>query len=119
MAVAVAFSHPNHHWEGPEREEFFRICSHPYWMFLLQAKWTWGPDGQGAVLLVNCDKDSPSTVGTDSSQVDIHTPAGRAHPRGSYYLTGVFCSISILLVIHDPADGETSCKNSIRHLQCN
>ncbi|XP_072210705.1 protein-arginine deiminase type-1-like [Excalfactoria chinensis] len=40
-----------------------------------KAKWTWGPDGQGAVLLVNCDKDSPGTVGTDSSQVDICTPA--------------------------------------------
>ncbi|KFQ13416.1 Protein-arginine deiminase type-1, partial [Leptosomus discolor] len=24
-----------------------------------KAKWTWGPDGQGAVLLVNCDRDSP------------------------------------------------------------
>ncbi|XP_068097685.1 protein-arginine deiminase type-2 isoform X2 [Hyperolius riggenbachi] len=23
-----------------------------------KASWTWGPDGQGAVLLVNCDKDS-------------------------------------------------------------
>uniref|UniRef100_A0A8C2T6W4 Protein-arginine deiminase n=1 Tax=Coturnix japonica TaxID=93934 RepID=A0A8C2T6W4_COTJA len=40
-----------------------------------KAKWTWGPDGQGAVLLVNCDKDSPGTVGTDCSQVDICTPA--------------------------------------------
>ncbi|XP_042743665.1 protein-arginine deiminase type-1-like [Lagopus leucura] len=40
-----------------------------------KAKWTWGPDGQGAVLLVNCDKDSPNTVGTDSNQVDIQTPA--------------------------------------------
>ncbi|XP_027698616.1 protein-arginine deiminase type-4 isoform X2 [Vombatus ursinus] len=27
--------------------------------------WTWGPNGQGAVLLVNCDKDSPR-----SSEVD-------------------------------------------------
>ncbi|XP_021230299.1 protein-arginine deiminase type-1-like [Numida meleagris] len=40
-----------------------------------KANWTWGPDGQGAVLLVNCDKDSPSTVGTDCSQVDIQTPS--------------------------------------------
>ncbi|NXT97195.1 PADI1 deiminase, partial [Buphagus erythrorhynchus] len=40
-----------------------------------QAKWTWGPDGQGAVLLVNCDRDSPGTGGTDSGQVDIRTPA--------------------------------------------
>ncbi|KFP75158.1 Protein-arginine deiminase type-1, partial [Acanthisitta chloris] len=40
-----------------------------------KAKWTWGPDGQGAVLLVNCDRDSPGAGGTDSGQVDIRTPA--------------------------------------------
>ncbi|XP_010294321.1 PREDICTED: protein-arginine deiminase type-1-like, partial [Phaethon lepturus] len=40
-----------------------------------KAKWTWGPDGQGAVLLVNCDRDSPGTGGTDSSEVDIRTTA--------------------------------------------
>ncbi|NXB12934.1 PADI4 deiminase, partial [Cnemophilus loriae] len=40
-----------------------------------KAKWTWGPDGQGAVLLVNCDRDSPGAGGTDSSQADIRTPA--------------------------------------------
>ncbi|XP_025974760.2 protein-arginine deiminase type-1-like [Dromaius novaehollandiae] len=40
-----------------------------------KAKWTWGPDGQGAVLLVNCDRDSPSSAGTDSSQPEIRTSA--------------------------------------------
>ncbi|NXW89448.1 PADI1 deiminase, partial [Alopecoenas beccarii] len=40
-----------------------------------KAKWTWGPDGQGAVLLVNCDRDSPGAVGTDSGQADIRTTA--------------------------------------------
>ncbi|NXQ36159.1 PADI1 deiminase, partial [Alaudala cheleensis] len=40
-----------------------------------QDKWTWGPDGQGAVLLVNCDRDSPGAGGTDSGQADIRTPA--------------------------------------------
>ncbi|NWV00859.1 PADI1 deiminase, partial [Upupa epops] len=40
-----------------------------------KAKWTWGPDGQGAVLLVNCDRDSPSAGGTDSGQADIRTTA--------------------------------------------
>ncbi|NWU21169.1 PADI1 deiminase, partial [Dyaphorophyia castanea] len=40
-----------------------------------KAKWTWGPDGQGAVLLVNCDRDSPGAGGTDSGQADIRTPA--------------------------------------------
>ncbi|RLV83701.1 hypothetical protein DV515_00016402 [Chloebia gouldiae] len=40
-----------------------------------KAKWTWGPDGQGAVLLVNCDRDSPGTGGTDSGEADIRTLA--------------------------------------------
>ncbi|NWX56408.1 PADI1 deiminase, partial [Promerops cafer] len=40
-----------------------------------KAKWTWGPDGQGAVLLVNCDRDSPGAGGTDSGQADVRTPA--------------------------------------------
>uniref|UniRef100_A0A8C4TWB9 Protein-arginine deiminase n=1 Tax=Falco tinnunculus TaxID=100819 RepID=A0A8C4TWB9_FALTI len=40
-----------------------------------KAKWTWGPDGQGAVLLVNCDRDSPGRGGTDSGEVDIRTSA--------------------------------------------
>ncbi|XP_068018833.1 LOW QUALITY PROTEIN: protein-arginine deiminase type-1-like [Melanerpes formicivorus] len=38
-------------------------------------KWTWGPDGQGAVLLVNCDRDSPGAGGTDSGQADVWTAA--------------------------------------------
>uniref|UniRef100_A0A674K5Z9 protein-arginine deiminase n=1 Tax=Terrapene triunguis TaxID=2587831 RepID=A0A674K5Z9_9SAUR len=25
-----------------------------------KVKWTWGPDGQGAILLVNCDRDDPN-----------------------------------------------------------
>ncbi|NWY71909.1 PADI1 deiminase, partial [Erithacus rubecula] len=40
-----------------------------------KAEWRWGPDGQGAVLLVNCDRDSPGAGGTDSGQADIRTPA--------------------------------------------
>ncbi|NWH88951.1 PADI1 deiminase, partial [Aegithalos caudatus] len=40
-----------------------------------KAKWTWGPDGQGAVLLVNCDRDSPGAGGTDSAQAAVRTPA--------------------------------------------
>ncbi|NWV53814.1 PADI1 deiminase, partial [Daphoenositta chrysoptera] len=40
-----------------------------------KARWTWGPDGQGAVLLVNCDRDSPGAGGADSGQADVRTPA--------------------------------------------
>uniref|UniRef100_A0A8C8S239 protein-arginine deiminase n=1 Tax=Pelusios castaneus TaxID=367368 RepID=A0A8C8S239_9SAUR len=36
-------------------------------VFPLQTKWTWGPNGQGAVLLVNCDKDSPGAKDMDSA----------------------------------------------------
>ncbi|XP_048375062.1 protein-arginine deiminase type-4-like [Sphaerodactylus townsendi] len=28
-------------------------------------EWTWGPEGKGAVLLVNCDRDRPQTKGLD------------------------------------------------------
>ncbi|KAL8198209.1 UNVERIFIED_CONTAM: hypothetical protein K2H54_001516 [Gekko kuhli] len=28
-------------------------------------RWTWGPEGQGAILLVNCDRDWPRTKGLD------------------------------------------------------
>ncbi|NXE99705.1 PADI1 deiminase, partial [Menura novaehollandiae] len=40
-----------------------------------KAKWTWGPDGQGAILLVNCDRDSPGAGGPDSGQADIRSAA--------------------------------------------
>lgn len=53
-----------------------KSCSCPLSVLLLQAKWTWGPDGQGAVLLVNCDRDSPGAGGTDSGEADIRTLAG-------------------------------------------
>ncbi|KAM9111099.1 LOW QUALITY PROTEIN: protein-arginine deiminase type-4-like [Megaptera novaeangliae] len=37
-----------------------------------QRTWTWGPHGQGAILLVNCDRDSPisSTVDCKDDQLD-------------------------------------------------
>uniref|UniRef100_A0A8C3SEG3 protein-arginine deiminase n=1 Tax=Chelydra serpentina TaxID=8475 RepID=A0A8C3SEG3_CHESE len=41
----------------------------------LQTKWTWGPDGQGAVLLVNCDRDSPGAEDMDSAYQDVQTYA--------------------------------------------
>uniref|UniRef100_A0A8D0GMH7 Protein-arginine deiminase n=1 Tax=Sphenodon punctatus TaxID=8508 RepID=A0A8D0GMH7_SPHPU len=34
----------------------------------LQSKWTWGPDGQGAVLLVNCDRDGPGSGMDDTDR---------------------------------------------------
>ncbi|XP_050838637.1 protein-arginine deiminase type-3-like isoform X2 [Serinus canaria] len=31
-----------------------------------KASWTWGPEGHGAVLLVNCDRDDPGAEGLDN-----------------------------------------------------
>ncbi|KAM4651233.1 protein-arginine deiminase type-1-like [Discoglossus pictus] len=33
--------------------------------------WTWGPDGKGAILLVNCDQDKDGYLFTDSEDVDL------------------------------------------------
>ncbi|XP_063001119.1 protein-arginine deiminase type-1-like [Elgaria multicarinata webbii] len=32
-----------------------------------KTKWTWGPNGKGAVLLVNCDRDGPSSGSMDNA----------------------------------------------------
>ncbi|XP_048681255.1 protein-arginine deiminase type-1-like [Caretta caretta] len=36
-----------------------------------KTKWMWGPDGQGAVLLVNCDRDSPGSKHMDTANADL------------------------------------------------
>ncbi|XP_032088021.1 protein-arginine deiminase type-2-like [Thamnophis elegans] len=36
-----------------------------------KATWTWGPDGQGAILLVNCDKDNPFSSTEDCQDEKI------------------------------------------------
>uniref|UniRef100_A0A8C8RWX1 Protein-arginine deiminase n=1 Tax=Pelusios castaneus TaxID=367368 RepID=A0A8C8RWX1_9SAUR len=36
-----------------------------------KATWTWGPDGQGAILLVNCDKDNPLISALDCDDEKI------------------------------------------------
>ncbi|XP_054435591.1 protein-arginine deiminase type-4 [Pteronotus mesoamericanus] len=36
-----------------------------------QKPWTWGPRGQGAILLVNCDKDHPNSLATDSVDDEV------------------------------------------------
>uniref|UniRef100_A0A7M4FJ05 protein-arginine deiminase n=1 Tax=Crocodylus porosus TaxID=8502 RepID=A0A7M4FJ05_CROPO len=35
--------------------------------------WTWGPGGQGAVLLVNCDKDDPTSKTMDNKDQRVQT----------------------------------------------
>uniref|UniRef100_A0A8C6Y788 protein-arginine deiminase n=1 Tax=Naja naja TaxID=35670 RepID=A0A8C6Y788_NAJNA len=40
-------------------------------------KWTWGPDGEGAVLLVNCDRDGPSYGNMDHTYPYVRSQAGR------------------------------------------
>uniref|UniRef100_A0A8V5GCD5 protein-arginine deiminase n=1 Tax=Melopsittacus undulatus TaxID=13146 RepID=A0A8V5GCD5_MELUD len=37
------------------------------------ATWTWGPDGHGAILLVNCDRDDPTAKMLDNSDTAIRS----------------------------------------------
>ncbi|XP_030888761.1 protein-arginine deiminase type-4 isoform X2 [Leptonychotes weddellii] len=36
-----------------------------------QRTWTWGPHGQGAILLVNCDKDNPKSSTVDCKDAEV------------------------------------------------
>nr|XP_056721450.1 protein-arginine deiminase type-3-like [Euleptes europaea] len=38
-------------------------------------KWTWGPNGKGAVLLVNCDRDGPNSGNMDSAYSHVQSSA--------------------------------------------
>ncbi|XP_077168467.1 protein-arginine deiminase type-3-like isoform X2 [Paroedura picta] len=38
-------------------------------------KWTWGPSGKGAVLLVNCDRDGPSSGNMDTAYSHVRSRA--------------------------------------------
>ncbi|XP_057641001.1 protein-arginine deiminase type-2 isoform X1 [Chionomys nivalis] len=38
-----------------------------------KASWTWGPDGQGAILLVNCDRDTPWLPTEDCSDEKVYS----------------------------------------------
>ncbi|TRZ25182.1 hypothetical protein HGM15179_001868 [Zosterops borbonicus] len=38
-----------------------------------KASWTWGPDGHGAVLLVNCDRDDPDAEGLDNEDSAVRS----------------------------------------------
>ncbi|ETE59254.1 Protein-arginine deiminase type-1, partial [Ophiophagus hannah] len=40
-----------------------------------KTKWTWGPDGEGAVLLVNCDRDGPSHGNMDHTYPYVRSHA--------------------------------------------
>uniref|UniRef100_A0A670ZWB6 protein-arginine deiminase n=1 Tax=Pseudonaja textilis TaxID=8673 RepID=A0A670ZWB6_PSETE len=35
-------------------------------------QWTWGPDGKGAILLVNCDRDNPKAPKEDNKDASSH-----------------------------------------------
>ncbi|KAM4703207.1 protein-arginine deiminase type-1-like [Rhinophrynus dorsalis] len=37
--------------------------------------WTWGPNGKGAILLVNCDRDKMGSQGLDSESADLPNSA--------------------------------------------
>lgn len=54
---------------------------------LLQATWTWGPDGHGAILLVNCDRDDPKAEMLDNRDTAIRSYAGTgtSHTRNLHF----------------------------------
>nr|XP_023408245.1 protein-arginine deiminase type-2 [Loxodonta africana] len=41
-----------------------------------KGSWTWGPDGQGAILLVNCDRDTPWLPKEDCSDEKVYSKEG-------------------------------------------
>ncbi|XP_053136532.1 protein-arginine deiminase type-1-like isoform X4 [Hemicordylus capensis] len=38
-----------------------------------KTKWTWGPHGEGAILLVNCDRDGPSSGNLDNAYPSVRS----------------------------------------------
>lgn len=44
-----------------------------------QRTWTWGPRGQGAILLVNCDKDDPKSPSRDCMDGRVYDRDGTDH----------------------------------------
>lgn len=61
-----------------------------------QATWTWGPDGHGAILLVNCDRDDPK-----SRVMDNRDTAVRSYEGTAAHLARFFC-FSLLSVTFLP-----------------
>lgn len=53
-----------------------------------QATWTWGPDGHGAILLVNCDRDDPKAETPDNRDTAVRSYAGTgtSHTRNPTFL---------------------------------
>ncbi|XP_015742870.1 protein-arginine deiminase type-3 [Python bivittatus] len=42
-----------------------------------KSQWTWGPDGRGAVLLVNCDRDTPGAEKEDNKDTELKSDLDR------------------------------------------
>ncbi|NWS64287.1 PADI3 deiminase, partial [Chunga burmeisteri] len=53
-----------------------------------KATWTWGPDGHGAILLVNCDRDDPKANMPDNRDTAVRSYAGTgtSHTRNPHFL---------------------------------
>ncbi|KAF1638207.1 Protein-arginine deiminase type-1, partial [Eudyptes filholi] len=53
-----------------------------------KATWTWGPDGHGAILLVNCDRDDPKAETPDNRDTAVRSYAGTgtSHTRNPTFL---------------------------------
>lgn len=53
-----------------------RVPLTPQSLVLPQKTWRWGPEGYGAVLLVNCDRDSVVSAGPDLTNSQLATLDG-------------------------------------------
>ncbi|NWJ01839.1 PADI3 deiminase, partial [Crypturellus undulatus] len=46
-----------------------------------QRVWTWGPEGHGAVVLVNCDREKPEPARRGDEEANTRSYEGLAHPE--------------------------------------
>ncbi|NXA30581.1 PADI1 deiminase, partial [Ibidorhyncha struthersii] len=70
-------------------------------LYLTCATWTWGPDGHGAILLVNCDRDDPKAEMPDNRDTAIRSYAGTStshtrNPPFSYFFPPKFSFLTPL-----------------------
>ncbi|NWX15525.1 PADI1 deiminase, partial [Aegotheles bennettii] len=67
--------------------------------------WTWGPDGHGAILLVNCDRDDPKAEQMDNHDTTIRSYAGTttSHTR-PYSFPMVFPPVFLSYTLPPPLD---------------
>ncbi|NXE99706.1 PADI1 deiminase, partial [Menura novaehollandiae] len=67
-----------------------------------KATWTWGPEGHGAVLLVNCDRDDPGAAGPDNRDSAIRSYNGPAPAQSPLFPISPHPSFPLLTPFSPP-----------------